>query len=361
MEFDPIIMDKGNKLKNFDPNSPASGNGNIFGLPFTVEEAALILIPVPWDVTVSYSDGTSKGPQAIFDASGQVDLFDPLVKDCWKIGVAMEDISKKVSSQNTALRKVASRYIRNIEKGDSTETSAMKKMAAQVNAGCAKLKSWVRDSAKKHLQKGKLIGLVGGDHSTPLGFIEALAEKYEHFAILQIDAHCDLREAYEGFEYSHASIMYNALKLPQVKKLVQVGIRDWCEEENQYIRSSNGRVKTFFDHAMKREMYEGRTWKSICDKIVSELPQNIYFSFDIDGLDPKLCPNTGTPVPGGLEFEQAVYLIAQVVKSGKRIIGFDLNEVAPGTNEWNGNVGARMLFKMCNLAAVSNGLAKLNE
>jgi agmatinase len=203
------------------------------------------------------------------------------------------------------------------------------------------------------------VGLVGGDHSTPLGFMEALAEKHSEFGILQIDAHCDLRKAYEGFEFSHASIMYNALKLRQVKKLVQVGIRDWCEEENNYIRSSKGRVVTFFDHAMKRSLYEGTSWKSLCDKIVSQLPKNVYVSFDIDGLDPKLCPSTGTPVPGGLEFEQAVYLIEQVVRKGKKIIGFDLNEVAPGADEWNGNVGARMLYKMCNLAAASNNLTRL--
>ena len=95
-------MSKESKIKNFDPNSPASGDGNIFGLPFTTDEAEIILIPVPWDVTVSYSDGTSKGPQAIFNASAQVDLFDPLVKDSWKIGVAMEEISKSLSKTMVA-------------------------------------------------------------------------------------------------------------------------------------------------------------------------------------------------------------------------------------------------------------------
>lgn len=353
-------MSKESKIKSFDPNSPASGDGNIFGLPFTIDEAELVLIPVPWDVTVSYKDGTSKGPQAIFDASAQVDLFDPLVKDSWKIGVAMEEISKEISKKNSVLRKVASKYIANIEKGISTETPAMKKICSEVNKGCTELKSWVKKSAEKYLKKNKLVGLVGGDHSTPLGFMEALAEKYE-FGILQLDAHCDLRKAYEGFEYSHASIMYNALKIPQIKKLVQVGIRDWCEEENNYINASNGRVKTFFDYQMKEQMYRGRSWVSICSDIIQELPKHVYISFDIDGLDPKLCPNTGTPVPGGMEFEQAAFLLELLAKSGKKIIGFDLNEVAPGKDEWNGNVGARMLFKMCNLTAVSNGLAKFSQ
>ncbi|MBI4930446.1 MAG: agmatinase family protein [Bacteroidetes bacterium] len=354
-------MSKESKFKNFDPNSPATGDGNIFGLPFTTDEAELILIPVPWDVTVSYAEGTSCGPQAIFEASAQVDLFDPLVKDSWKIGVAMEEISKEIFKKNTALRKISSKYISNVEKGISTDTPAMKSICTVVNKGCTELKSWVKKSAEKHLKKNKLVGLVGGDHSTPLGLMEALAEKHSGFGILQIDAHCDLRKAYEGFKYSHASIMYNALRIPQIKKLVQVGIRDWCEEENNYINSSNGKVKTFFDFQLKEQLYRSRSWVSICSDIIQELPKHVYISFDIDGLDPKLCPNSGTPVPGGLEFEQAVFLFEMLARSGKKIIGFDLNEVAPGNNEWNGNVGARMLFRMCNLAAASNGLATFNQ
>jgi agmatinase len=287
----------------------------------------------------------------------QVDLFDPLVKDCWKIGLAMEDISKKILSKNIALRKVALTYIRNIEKGVSIETPAMKKIRTEVNKGCTELKLWVKESVEKQLRKNKLVGLVGGDHSTPLGFIEVLAEKHS-FGILQIDAHCDLRNAYEGFEYSHASIMYNALKISNVKKLVQVGIRDWCEEEDSYIRNSNRRVKTFFDYQIKKRLYQGHKWASICSDIIRELPKKVYISFDIDGLDPKLCPNTGTPVPGGLEFEQATFLLELLARSGKKVIGFDLNEVSPGNSEWNGNVGARMLLKMCNLVAVSNGIAE---
>lgn len=350
-------MSKEKKIKDFNPNSVASGDGNIFGLPFTTDEASIVLIPVPWDVTVSYKDGASGGPKTIYRASAQVDLFDPLVKDAWKIGVAMEKISTEIAKKNTSFRKKASRYISNLEKGVSEDGREMQKICEEVNKGCSSLKSWVKEASKKNLKQNKVVGLIGGDHSTPLGFLEVLAERYSDFGILQLDAHCDLRKAYEGFEYSHASIMYNALKIPQVKKLVQVGIRDWCEEENSYIEASKGRIKTYFDYAIKGDLYEGKSWKSMCEDIVSHLPQNVYISFDIDGLDPKLCPNTGTPVPGGLEFEQAVYLIRQVAKSGKRIIGFDLNEVAPGKDEWNGNVGARMLYKMCNIAAVSNGLA----
>jgi len=184
-----------------------------------------------------------------------------------------------------------------------------------------------------------------------------MGEKYPEFGILQIDAHCDLREAYESFTYSHASIMYNVLSevpavkklVPAVKKLVQVGIRDFCDEELNYVQKSNGRVVTFFDKVIKERQYEGETWRSIVDDIVSQLPQHVFISFDIDGLDPKLCPQTGTPVQGGFETEQIFYLFRKVKESGRQIIGFDLNEVGVSKNEWDENVGARVLYKLCNL------------
>src|ERR1035437_980755 len=139
-------MSKEQKIKSFDPNTVASGEGNIFGLPFTTEEAEIILLPVPWDVTVSYKDGASKGPKAIYDASSQVDLFDPLVKDSWKIGVAMAKPSKKITSTNKTLRKKGSAYIQNLEKGVSENSPAMKKIRNEVNVGCAELKRLVKES-----------------------------------------------------------------------------------------------------------------------------------------------------------------------------------------------------------------------
>ncbi|PIZ06753.1 MAG: agmatinase, partial [Flavobacteriales bacterium CG_4_10_14_0_8_um_filter_32_5] len=196
------------------------------------------------------------------------------------------------------------------------------------------------------------VTVLGGDHNSPLGLIQALAEKHTNFGILQIDAHADLRIAFEGFEFSHASIAYNALKLKQISKLVQVGIRDICQEEIDYISNSKGKIKTFFDWDIKQQQFEGKTWATICDEIIAELPENIYITYDIDALDPKLCPNTGTPVPGGFEYDQVNYLINKITESKKKIIGFDLNEV--GNNEWDANVGARILFKLCNFMQKSN-------
>jgi agmatinase len=137
---------------------------------------------------------------------------------------------------------------------------------------------------------------------------------------------------------------------------VQVGIRDFSEGENAIIQNSNERVKLFSDKSMKENMYHGSSWFEISKNIVSHLPKHVYISFDIDGLDPKLCPNTGTPVPGGLEFWEAIHLIETVVESGRQIVAFDINEVAPGDDEWDANVGARLLYKIANLAAVSKGI-----
>jgi agmatinase len=172
---------------------------------------------------------------------------------------------------------------------------------------------------------------------------------------LHIDAHCDLRDTYEGFNYSHAGIMYNALKeVPELKQLIQVGVRDYSSSEYEFVQKNNPRVITYFDKDLRTRMYEGETWKQITDDIISKLPQKVFISFDIDGLDPKLCPNTGTPVQGGFETEQVFYLFSKLLQSKKNIIGFDLSEVGVGENDWDANVGARILFKLCNLLVTNN-------
>ncbi|MCP9753130.1 agmatinase family protein [Ferruginibacter sp. HRS2-29] len=343
-------------LSTFDPNSVGNPNNNIFGLPFSEEESRLVILPIPWEVTVSYRAGTARAPDHIFTASLQVDLFDPEVQDGWKQGYFMREPNKKILIKSDYLRKEAELYINYISQGEIVgENKFMCKSLKEINAGSMFLNDWVYDQTKQLLDSGKLVALLGGDHSTPFGFFRAIADKYEDFGILQIDAHCDLRKAYEGFNYSHASIMYNSMEqIPQVKKLVQVGIRDYCDEELDYINNSNGRVVAYFDKDIKESLYEGNTWKSIVDSIVDQLPQNVYISFDIDGLDPKLCPHTGTPVQGGFETEQVFYLFKKMLASGRKLVGFDLNEVGVSHNEWDENVGARVLYRLCNLLVASN-------
>ncbi len=327
----------------FDPNAPAPAESGIFGLPFTPDEAEVVLIPVPFEVTTSYGGGTSNGPQAVLNASKQVDLFDLDTGRPYEGGIAMLEESTQVRAWNDEGKRLAQQIIET--GGLNADHAAL----TTVNLLCERMNTWVYETAKQWLAKGKKVGLVGGDHSTPFGLIRATAEKYPGMGVLHLDAHADLRDAYEGFTWSHASIMFNVVtRIPQVGKVVQVGIRDFGEAEFNMSRGSEGRIRTFFDAELKRGLDGGASWKSLCDQIVKELPNKVYLSWDIDGLEPTLCPHTGTPVPGGLTFSQACALLEALHRAGKQIIGFDLNEVAPGPegDEWDGNVGARLLYKM---------------
>jgi agmatinase len=351
-------MNKQQKIENFDPSQPGLADATVFGLPFTAEESEIIIIPVPWEVTVSYGSGASEGPDAIFDASFQVDLLHQDFPELWKLGIYMDEAPEQWAKNSEKYKDLAQPIIEALENGEDLDTfPALLEDLHKINKACRILHTEVKDKVLYWQNKGKKVALLGGDHSTPLGYYEALATQHESFGILHLDAHMDLRIAYEGFTYSHASIMYNTLQLPQVSKIVQVGIRDFCEQEVEVVKDSKGRVVVHTDSDMKAKAFEGQTWKQQCEEIISQLPQKVTISFDIDGMYPWYCPNTGTPVPGGFSFEQATYLFNLLANSGKEIIGFDLVEVAPGENDdWDGNVGARMLFHMCGILAKSQKL-----
>jgi len=341
----------------FDPNGSGI-KGNLFGLPFSPETASLVIIPVPWEVTVSYNTGTSLAPKAILDASLQVDLFLKDIPDAWQLGVSMLPVPRNLEDESSRLRELTTRYVARLESHELVDDDPLLK---KINEACEDLNIYVKSTVTRLMRDGKMVGLLGGDHSTPLRLLRALPEVYSRFGILQIDAHADLRKSYQGFTNSHASIRHNAMKLRAVTRLVQVGIRDLCEEEMQFIERSRGRVITFFDQDLKEGAYNGVSWDEICNKIIGALPENVYISFDIDGLDPRFCPGTGTPVPGGLDFHQALYLLKKIVAAGRRIIGFDLNEVGPGRHsEWDANVGARLLYHLVNWMAVSRGKLRAN-
>lgn len=347
----------------FCPDDVGVANGNYFGLPFPVSESRLVLLSAPWDVTVSYNGGTAAGPEAIIAASTQVELRDAHYAEGWRHGIATLEADPWIAPASERLRKVAEKVIRHLENGGSVTDGEISAPLAEVNAGSERLNEIIYTQAASALAEGRIAALVGGDHSTPLGLMRAVADSLaargEEFGILHIDAHADLREAYEGFTCSHASIMYNALQLPQVAKLVQVGIRDYCDAEAELAEKSQGRIVQYDDYTLARNAFEGLDWGMQCAGIIEHLPENVYVSFDIDGLSPDNCPGTGTPVPGGLSYREAVYLLAKLVDSGRRIVGFDLTEVSPAENdgEWNANVGARLLYKLCNLTLKSN----LNE
>jgi len=335
-------------LKDFNPNSKSTTSSGIFGLPHAEDDSKIVYIPIPWDVTTSYIDGTSKGPKAILKASDQIDFFDLEYGEAYKCGLYMQKEKAWIKNLNKVTRPIAEDVI------DAPEEKILKNKAlqnklAKVNAASKKLNLGIEALCLEKLDSGQIPVVVGGDHSVPYGAVSAYAKKYKSFGILHFDAHSDTRESYMGFEHSHASIMRNISEnIPQVKKITQVGIRDFCNEEYEYIEGLK-KFKVFYDIDMQRQKLDGLKFSRIAKDIVKTLPKHVYISFDIDGLDPRFCPNTGTPVPGGLDYQEVLYILKEIVGSGRKIIGFDLVEVCPSklkSDEWDANVGMRLLYKL---------------
>ncbi|MFN7454465.1 MAG: agmatinase family protein [Pseudobdellovibrionaceae bacterium] len=344
-------------MSHFDPSTTISAEFGIFGVPTEEANSKLVLLPVPWEVTTSYGRGASQGPRIIRQASEQIDLFDIELGNSWQAGYFMKEIPKNWLELNKKMKAKAQEVIRMKTQMDPN-LELQSRLQSEVNEACEKMSQWVYQESKAILNQGKMLGLIGGDHSTPFGAIKAVVEQNQgQVGILHIDAHADLRCAYQGFEQSHASIMHNVMTQIRPQKLVQVGIRDFCEEEFDFIQHHPKTIKTFFDLQNKKRLLKGEAWHTIAQEIVSELPQKVYISFDIDGLDPALCPHTGTPVAGGLSLDQVFYLFSLLAESGKQIVGFDLNEVSSGDEEeaeWDGNVGARVLYKLCGWSVKTN-------
>ncbi len=335
-------------MSDFDPNGKAVADDGIFGLPFKEVDAQVVYLPIPWEVTTSYRTGTAKGPKAILNASPQIDFYDLEYQKAYKVGLFMAHESAFIHEANKRGRKLAEKII-NADESEIKISGSLQKKLQEVNKLSSEINQLVYDWSKDLLNKGKSPIVVGGDHSTPLGAIKAYAEKYPQMGVLHIDAHSDTRQAYMGFEYSHASIMYNVMaEIPAVSKLVQMGIRDFCEEEFEFNRQHE-KIETFFDYHIQKRKLQGESFDSIASEIIEKLPNEVYISFDIDGLDPRFCPHTGTAVPGGLDFNEILLVFQKIVASGRTIVGFDLVEVAPSFNkwdEWDANVGMRMLYKM---------------
>lgn len=331
----------------FKPDDAAKPGSGIFGLPCPREESGIIVIPVPFDATTSYRPGTAGGPAAVIEASAQVDLFDHRFGRVYEQGIFAESPGPEIAALSRAAREVAQALI---AKGGATGADADD--VALIDAVGDRVREFVKARATAALDAGRIPAVLGGEHSVPLGAIEACAARHPGLGLLHVDAHMDLRDRFEGFAFSHASIMHNVLdRAPGISRIVQVGIRDYGEGELESARSHGDRVRTWFGDDLADALDAGTTWAQLSRQIVADLPENIYISFDIDGLDPSLCPNTGTPVPGGLSFQQAGALLAEVRRTGRRVVGFDLVEVAPGDASIDANIGARILYKLCGAAA----------
>ncbi len=345
-------------MTSFDPNAASPSESGVFGLPHAEADAKVVLVPVPFDATTSYRKGTAEGPWAILEASRQVDLFDLETGRPYAAGIYMSAECPEVSEWNVLGRAAAAPVI--AAAGVIGDDAELARSLAEANDISKKVDDFVYARTRQLLEDGKIVGIVGGDHAVPFGALRAHAERYPGLGILHFDAHADLRPAYEGFVRSHASIMYNVLhELPQVSRIVQVGVRDFSEEEFTIIRESHGRVVTHFDADLRRERRKGITFDELAERIIEKLPREVYVSFDIDGLVAELCPHTGTPVPGGLAWDEALAVVEAVVRSGRTIVGFDVVEVAPGPDDdWDANVGARLLYKLIGFTLVSRGISR---
>ena len=327
-----------------------------FGTEVSFEEADLVLIPAPWEATASYNSGTSKGPELIRAASSQLDFFRPYFNISYNHRIHFEQSDSLIESLNkiakTWAKEIQAHWIENKTAPNEKE----KLLNEKVNQASQNVLNWLYDKSSRAFHKGKIPALAGGEHSVSEALIRLMGEQYhKDYGILHIDAHADLREAYQGFKHSHASIMRNVLNSSYApKKLIQVGVRDFCETEYQQIKTDS-RIECFFDEETSSRLFTGETWSHICQEIIEQLPPNIYVSLDVDGLFWSYAPGTGTPVPGGLSFNQTLFLLSEIKRQNKKLIAFDVVETSPGSvsnslSEWNGNVSARLIYYLAGLA-----------
>lgn len=339
-------------MSAIDPDAPGTGEG-LYGLDVDPRTCAVQVISVPWEATTSYGRGTRHGPAAVLRASGQVDLADLDFGEIWRDGVGLVDLGGRID-----------------ELGDRVEADALAvidsggahpELAARVDHAGDLVHSMVEAEALRILGEGRIPGVLGGDHSTPTGLHRAICHAFPGVGFLHIDAHADLRDAYLGFRWSHASIFHNTLQLPGCGRHVGVGWRDLGAAERARI-AEDPRIVPFFDHELGRELSRGVPWLELARRIVDALPPQVHVSLDIDGLDPTLCPHTGTPVPGGLSFRDLSVLLVELA-AARQVVGFDLVEVGPA--RWplpdaardgiDAIVGARVLYKLAGCALRGRG------
>ncbi|MBR4951672.1 MAG: arginase family protein [Alistipes sp.] len=337
----------------FDPNGIVPDNGNYFGFPIDAEDAALVLISAPWDTTVATRAGSSYAPDAIIEASRFVDFHEPMAPNSWRKGIATLPIDYSIQDMSHRLRSDADKII-NMSHSDADyiiNNLMHDRRLRRINEASGQVNEKIYEQSKMWLKRGKIVGLVGGDHSTSYGNIRAVSECYDDFGVLQIDAQCNLKEECYGFSHSHLSVMHNVLSdVKNLKRLVAVGVREFSPREWQRSEDDE-RIRLFTGQYIWSSHFEGVNWATLCDQIIAELPENVYISLDIDGLTVECSPHTGTTISGGLRFPEVVYLMSKIVGSGRKIVGFDLTEVVPDVDDkTDAVIAARLLFKMCSMA-----------
>jgi agmatinase len=324
----------------FNPSNIGVNNGNIFGFPYGKDTAHIHILPIAWEATASFGRGCAKSYQAIRQASLQLDFYDEKGA-FWKTPVYMQEGLGEILNNRAAQK--ATDLIDFLENGGQILDRTVD--FDEINALSKALNSLVEETCHDLIKQGKKIIILGGDHSVPLGLIKAL-DNNQSFGVLHFDAHADLRPGYEGFTYSHASIMHHARQLPNVESITSIGLRDISPEEAEIIRNDT-HIDAYSDKWLSTQRLNSRPFSAVINEILEKLPKKIYLSFDVDCLDPSLCPNTGTPVPGGLTWHEIQAFIDALYHSDIDIIGADLCET--GNHPWDAQVSARILYQFIGL------------
>lgn len=276
-----------------------------------ITNSKVVIIPAPYEHSVSYGEGTIDGPDAILDASAYVEFYDDEFDRelCNEIGIATcqaIDFNGKVDEE-----------------------------AIDIAYKCV----------KEHLEDNKFVVTIGGEHTISIAPIKAHFEKYPEMSILHFDAHSDLRNKYEGSKYSHACAFARVIDFFPPHKLTQVGIRAQCIEESKLIKRES--INTFYASSIRRGVY-GDNWQKF---VVDSLSDEIYISFDVDYFDPAVIPSTGTPEPDGFLYNETLEIFREIVRQQKQIIGFDLVEFAPIEGlSYPDITSARLIYKILNYA-----------
>lgn len=336
-----------NRMRNFDPDSPHQVNSNFAMLPFEYGDAQIVFLPVCWDVTSSGMPGSSRGPINILEQSVEIDLSDPNFANAYLLGHHFLPPQMDQMHENDELRKL-------YEKIQSDQILDIGEKLNYLNRACQSLHNKVHEQCRQIIRDDKMVGLVGGEHSVSFENIQAHLEKYPKLNVLQFDAHMDLRVNYQNLEYSHASVYYNVVTKLPLKKLYQIGVRDFSPFELDVAESDNS-IDYLTARDLKYRLFCGEGFGNILDDFFSESSNEFYVSVDIDALEAFYCPNTGTPVPGGLNYWELFYILQYLIDRGKRIVGFDLCEVS-GKGSLDGFNGAKVLYELSILAAKSMGI-----
>ncbi|MEZ6018852.1 MAG: arginase family protein [Planctomycetota bacterium] len=340
--------------QSFDPDAAAAPGSGLFGLSTPAEQCQIQILAVPFDATTSYRPGTRRGPRAVYSASHQIDLFDRQFGRPYQAGIAWHT-DVRFKKWNREARKLTEPIIEMGGHVDPADTEASAALARIEELG-ERVNDAVRLFAQRALTQGRIPTILGGDHSVPLGAMQACAAAYPGLGILpHIDAHADLRVAFEGFRYSHASILHNVLEsAPGVSRLVQIGLRDVGEREIERIQSDD-RILAIFDDQWSAARLDGSALRSLIQNAVQQLPDHLRH---LRRRWPRsvAVPRHRHPVPGGLLWGEALALLGALAEAGKQVVGFDLCEVSPGAvadpegNGWDAIVGARLLYKLCGLS-----------